>query len=153
MTPELEGGNRLAHVQKGGDATCMQNETTKPEESRHVSPSLPIRIDERGSIAAGVERRSVATSNLAASSSPVPINSGKRALKLCVLPPPSRGNLTAESVLAGPFTGERMARREHQMPSVKRSGGKRPYFYIRYRVRVLVAGDQFERKEKQHFLG
>jgi len=39
------------------------------------------------------------------------------------------------------------------MPNVKVSGGKRPYYYIRYRVRVLVARDQFERKEKQHFLG
>jgi len=39
------------------------------------------------------------------------------------------------------------------MPNVQRSRGKRPYFYVRYRVRVLVGRNQFERKEKQHFLG
>ncbi len=46
-----------------------------------------------------------------------------------------------------------MARREFQMPSVLRREGPRPYWYIRYRRKVLVAKKQIKRKEKWHRLG
>ena len=46
-----------------------------------------------------------------------------------------------------------MARREFQMPSVLRYAGRRPYWYIRYRRKVLVEKDQIEREEKWHKLG
>ena len=46
-----------------------------------------------------------------------------------------------------------MARREFQMPSVLRYEGRRPYWYIRYRRKVLVERDQIEREEKWHKLG
>jgi hypothetical protein len=47
-----------------------------------------------------------------------------------------------------------MARREHQLPSVLRQKGTRPYWYIRYRGRVLNnETSEFERKEKWHNLG
>ena len=46
-----------------------------------------------------------------------------------------------------------MARREFQMPNVLRSEGPRPYWYIRYRRKVLVGKDEFERKEVWHRLG
>ena len=46
-----------------------------------------------------------------------------------------------------------MARREFQMPNVLRYEGRRPYWYIRYRRKVLVGKDQIEREEKWHKLG
>jgi len=46
-----------------------------------------------------------------------------------------------------------MARREFQMPSVQRQEGPRPYWYIRYRVKVLVGKNQIARREKWHTLG
>jgi integrase len=46
-----------------------------------------------------------------------------------------------------------MARREFQMPAVLRQEGPRPYWYIRYRRKVLVGKDQIERKEVWHTLG
>ena len=47
-----------------------------------------------------------------------------------------------------------MAKREHQMPSVLKQDGDRPYWYIRYRVRILNRETKkFERKEKWHRLG
>ena len=46
-----------------------------------------------------------------------------------------------------------MAKREFQMPSVLQHGGPRPYWYIRYRQKVLVGKDQIERKERWHTLG
>jgi integrase len=47
-----------------------------------------------------------------------------------------------------------MARREHQLPNVLRQDGTRPYYYIRYRVRVLnQKTTRFERKERWHTLG
>ena len=46
-----------------------------------------------------------------------------------------------------------MARREFQMPAVLRQDGLRPYWYIRYRRKVLVGKDQIERKEVWHTLG
>lgn len=46
-----------------------------------------------------------------------------------------------------------MARREFQMPSVLRQEGPRPYWYIRYRVKVLTGKNQIRRKEKWHKLG
>ncbi len=46
-----------------------------------------------------------------------------------------------------------MARREFQMPSVLRHKGRRPYWYIRYRRKVLVGKDQIKREEKWHTLG
>ena len=46
-----------------------------------------------------------------------------------------------------------MARREFQMPSVHRQEGPRPYWYIRYRVKVLVGKNQITRREKWHTLG
>src|ERR1017187_8251143 len=52
-------------------------------------------------------------------------------------PVSGRATLPIESILAEPFTGERMAKREHQMPSVLKQDGDRPYWYIRYRVRIL----------------
>jgi hypothetical protein len=61
--------------------------------------------------------------------------------------------LSAEPTLAGPFKGERMARREFQMPSVLRQDGPRPYWYIRYRRKVLVGKNQIDREEKWHRLG
>ncbi len=58
-----------------------------------------------------------------------------------------------EPTLAAPFKGRRMARREFQMPSVHRLEGLRPYWYIRYRVKVLVGKNQLTRREKWHTLG
>ena len=46
-----------------------------------------------------------------------------------------------------------MARREFQMPSVLQYDGPRPYWYIRYRQKVLVGKDQIEKKEIWHPLG
>ncbi len=46
-----------------------------------------------------------------------------------------------------------MARREFQMPAVLRCNGPRPYWYIRYRQKVLVGKDQIERKEIWRRLG
>lgn len=59
----------------------------------------------------------------------------------------------AEPTLAAPFNGGRMARREFQMPSVQRQEGPRPYWYIRYRIKVLVGKNQIARREKWHTLG
>jgi len=46
-----------------------------------------------------------------------------------------------------------MARREFQMPRVLRQQGPRPYWYIRYRRKVLVGKDEIERKEVWRTLG
>lgn len=46
-----------------------------------------------------------------------------------------------------------MARREHQLPSVLRQDGPRPYWYIRYRRKVLVGKNQIKREERWHRLG
>ena len=46
-----------------------------------------------------------------------------------------------------------MARREHQLPNVLRQDGPRPYWYVRYRVRVLIGKNQTRRVEKWHRLG
>jgi len=46
-----------------------------------------------------------------------------------------------------------MAKREFQMPSVLQHDGPRPYWYIRYRQKVLIGKDQLERKEIWHPLG
>jgi len=46
-----------------------------------------------------------------------------------------------------------MARREFQRPNVLKHEGPRPYWYIRYRVKVLTGPNQIERKEKRHWLG
>ena len=46
-----------------------------------------------------------------------------------------------------------MARREFQRPNVLKHEGPRPYWYIRYRVKVLTGPHQIERKEKRHWLG
>jgi hypothetical protein len=46
-----------------------------------------------------------------------------------------------------------MARREFQMPNVLRHDGSQPYWYIRYRRKVLVGKNQIERKEVWHRLG
>src|SRR5579875_2597879 len=62
-------------------------------------------------------------------------------------------SLSAEPIHAGPSPGERMARREFQMPSVLRHEGPQPYWYIRYRRKVLVGKDQIERKEVWQKLG
>ncbi len=64
-----------------------------------------------------------------------------------------RGILDAEPTLAGPFQGERMARREFQKPNVLRQEGPRPYWYIRYRRKVLVGKKQIRKEEKWHRLG
>src|SRR5437762_8463060 len=68
-------------------------------------------------------------------------------------PPQRRGMLCAEPTLAEPLKGNRMARREYQMPSVLRQEGSRPYWYIRYRRKVLVGKNQIEKEEKWHRLG
>jgi integrase len=46
-----------------------------------------------------------------------------------------------------------MARREFQMPNVQKQEGPRPYWYIRYRVKVLVGKNQIKRRERWHTLG
>ena len=46
-----------------------------------------------------------------------------------------------------------MARREFQMPNVLRYEGRQPYFYVRYRRKVLVGKNQIKREEKWHKLG
>ena len=46
-----------------------------------------------------------------------------------------------------------MARREFQMPNVLRQDGRQPYWYIRYRRKVLVGRDRIDRKEVWHQLG
>src|SRR5438552_18801455 len=61
--------------------------------------------------------------------------------------------LAAEPIHAGPFTGERMARHEFQLPTVLRHEGPRPYWYIRYRRKVLVGKNRIKRKEVWHQLG
>jgi hypothetical protein len=62
--------------------------------------------------------------------------------------------LAGESTFVGPFTGERMARREYQKPNVLRQEGSESYWYIRYRVRVYNEDKRrFIRKEKWHRLG
>src|SRR3989442_5193407 len=64
-----------------------------------------------------------------------------------------RAMLAPEPTLAGPFQGERMARREFQTPSVLRQEGPRPYWYIRYRRKLLVGRNEIRREEKWHRLG
>lgn len=46
-----------------------------------------------------------------------------------------------------------MARREFQMPSVLRHEGRRPYWYIRYRRKVLTGNKTIKREERWHRLG
>lgn len=47
-----------------------------------------------------------------------------------------------------------MARREYQKPNVLKSNGPRPYWYVRYRVRVRSeVTKKFEKKQKWHMLG
>jgi integrase len=46
-----------------------------------------------------------------------------------------------------------MARREFQKPSVLRQKGPRPYWYIRYRVKILVGKNHIQRKERWDQLG
>ena len=46
-----------------------------------------------------------------------------------------------------------MARREFQTPSVLRQEGPRPYWYIRYRRKMLVGRNEIRREEKWHRLG
>ena len=46
-----------------------------------------------------------------------------------------------------------MARREFQMPSVLKRDGPRPYWYIRYRRKVLAGKNDIRREEKWHRLG
>jgi len=46
-----------------------------------------------------------------------------------------------------------MARREYQNPPLKKSKGKRPFWYIRYRRKVLIGKGQIERAQKQQSLG
>lgn len=46
-----------------------------------------------------------------------------------------------------------MARREHQLPNVLRQDGPRPYWYVRYRRKVLVGKSQISKKEVWHRLG
>jgi hypothetical protein len=65
----------------------------------------------------------------------------------------ARDNVVVTPILVGPFQGARMARREFQLPSVLQHDGPRPYWYIRYRQKVLVGKDQIERKEIWHPLG
>lgn len=66
---------------------------------------------------------------------------------------PGCDTLSAEPIYAGPSKGERMARREFQMPGVLRQEGPRPYWYIRYRRKVLVGKNEIDRKEVWHNLG
>jgi len=61
--------------------------------------------------------------------------------------------LSVERTLAEQFHGERMARREFQMPSVLQHDGPRPYWYIRYRRKMLVGRNEIRREEKWHRLG
>ena len=68
-------------------------------------------------------------------------------------PPGRRATLVARPNLVEPFQGERMARREFQKPQVLKHEGRRAYWYVRYRVKVLTAPGQFEREEKWHQLG
>lgn len=63
------------------------------------------------------------------------------------------GIVAVEPILAEPFQGKRMARREHQMPNVLRQDGPRAYWYIRYRRKVLVGKGQIAKKEEWHRLG
>src|SRR5437868_15271013 len=65
----------------------------------------------------------------------------------------THGIVPLKPILAAPFEGGRMARREHQMPKVLRQKGPRPYWYVRYRVKVLVSKNQIKRQEKWHRLG
>jgi len=46
-----------------------------------------------------------------------------------------------------------MARREFQRPNVLKHEGPRPYWYIRYREKLLTGPNQIERKERRHWLG
>ncbi len=46
-----------------------------------------------------------------------------------------------------------MARREFQQPCVLKHEGPQPYWYVRYRVKILTGPNQIERKEKRHWLG
>src|SRR5712691_8575310 len=66
----------------------------------------------------------------------------------------ARGMLCVEPTLAEPFQGERMARREHQMPSVLRQKGPQPYWYIRYRERVYnQETKRFYKEERWYRIG
>lgn len=67
--------------------------------------------------------------------------------------PDGRGIVLIEPILAEPFKGTRMARREHQMPSVLRQDGPRSYWYVRYRVRVVMNNNETRRQEKWERLG
>jgi integrase len=65
----------------------------------------------------------------------------------------ARGRVCVEPIFAEPFKGQRMARREHQMPNVLRQKGPRPYWYVRYRLRFVVDREQVERREQWKRLG
>jgi len=52
-----------------------------------------------------------------------------------------------------PDEGERMARREYQNPPLRKSKSTRPFWYIRYRRKVLIGKGQIERVQKQQSLG
>jgi hypothetical protein len=46
-----------------------------------------------------------------------------------------------------------LARQEYQSPSVLRHGGRRPYWYTRYRIRVMEKEGKIGRKEMWNRLG
>ncbi len=58
-----------------------------------------------------------------------------------------------EQILVEPKRGDRLARQEYQDPNVLRHDGKRPYYYIRYRIRVVAGEGKLGRKEIWHPLG
>ena len=64
-----------------------------------------------------------------------------------------RGMVSPERILVEPMRGDRLARQEYQDPNVLRHDGKRPYYYIRYRIRVVAGEGKFGRKEIWHPLG
>ena len=49
--------------------------------------------------------------------------------------------------------GDQLARQEYQQPNVHRHDGKRPYYYIRYRIRVMGGEGKLGRKEIWHPIG
>jgi integrase len=61
--------------------------------------------------------------------------------------------LKPEPILVEPIQGDRLAKREFQDPALLRHGGKRPYWYIRYRIRVIDDEGKIVRKEVWHPLG
>lgn len=115
------------------------------QENQHDAgfPAVSVSTETRKSHDASTQRQTV----------PRPLSPATQDQRGPTRPRGNRAIFRDEPTLAAPFDGGRMARREHQMPRVLRQKGRRPYWYIRYRRKILVNKNHIRRKEEWDALG